>query len=278
MLSILRNPSREANIAEAALRGTRNFKYKNETGGKIGNNSKVIGNVGLVTVNGKEYIVTAYANTDGNRLENRQIITNFTNDVVKQLATAPKTVSSQVPSSPPKTITRADGKRSYTQAEMNVIKSSGLTKAQEDVVIDWIRTGVPSEKIDAMRRATLAANKKQGKIYTPPAVSETQNKVNKKGTKDKPTSKVVKKVTPTATGINVDKSKPKDYRKNDTSSVPSSATATVASVKQIVTNGKVINQIEISNPGQSIATALPKVSHLPVSQDSTYQKMDTALS
>ena len=278
MLSILRDSSEEGLIAKSALRSTRNFKYKNETGGKIGNNSKVIGNVGLVNVNGKEYIVTAYSNTDGNKLENRQIITNFTNNVVEQLATTPRTTSNSAIPSPSKKITRVDGQISYTQAEMNTIKSSGLTKAQEDVVIDWIRSGVPSAKIDAMRRATLEANKKQGRVYQPTAVSETQNKVNKKDTKNKPVSKVIKKAAATATGINVDKSKPKDYRKNDTSSVPSSATATVASVKQIVTNGKVINQIEISSPGQSIATALPKVSHLPVSQDSTYQKMDTALS
>jgi murein DD-endopeptidase MepM/ murein hydrolase activator NlpD/muramidase (phage lysozyme) len=72
-------------IAKQALRQTRNFNYSGEDGGKIGNNSKVIGNVGIVNINGKEYIVTAYANVDGNKLNNRKLITNATNAVNQSL-------------------------------------------------------------------------------------------------------------------------------------------------------------------------------------------------
>jgi muramidase (phage lysozyme)/beta-lactamase class A len=72
-------------LAADALRKTRNFKYQGEVGGKIGNNSKIIGNVGVVSINGKLYLVTAFANTNGNDLTNRKFITNATNDVVKQI-------------------------------------------------------------------------------------------------------------------------------------------------------------------------------------------------
>lgn len=79
MQAILSDNSEAGQLAEKSIRQTRNFKFSGELGGKIGNNSKVIGNVGIVVINGKEYIVTAYANVDGNILSNRGIITNTTN-------------------------------------------------------------------------------------------------------------------------------------------------------------------------------------------------------
>jgi beta-lactamase class A len=84
-------------IASQALHSTRNFNFRGEVGGKIGNNSKVIGNVGIVNINGKEYIVTAYANINGNVLNNRGIITNVTNDVVRQLSQQNKPASVAIP-------------------------------------------------------------------------------------------------------------------------------------------------------------------------------------
>ena len=79
MQAILSDNSEAGQLAEKSIRQTRNFKFSGELGGKIDNNSKVIGNVGIVVINGKEYIVTAYANVDGNILSNRGIITNTTN-------------------------------------------------------------------------------------------------------------------------------------------------------------------------------------------------------
>jgi tape measure domain-containing protein len=85
MQSLIKNQNPASQLAEQSLRQTRNFKYNNEIGGKIGNNSKVIGNVGLVNINGKEYIVTAYANINGNQLNNRKIITNATNAISQSI-------------------------------------------------------------------------------------------------------------------------------------------------------------------------------------------------
>lgn len=85
MQSLIKNQNPASQLAEQSLRQTRNFKYNNEIGGKIGNNSKVIGNVGLVNINGKEYIVTAYANINGNQLNNRTIITNATNAISQSI-------------------------------------------------------------------------------------------------------------------------------------------------------------------------------------------------
>ena len=85
MQSLIKDQNPASQLAEQSLRQTRNFKYNNEIGGKIGNNSKVIGNVGLVNINGKEYIVTAYANINGNQLNNRTIITNATNAISQSI-------------------------------------------------------------------------------------------------------------------------------------------------------------------------------------------------
>jgi LAS superfamily LD-carboxypeptidase LdcB/murein DD-endopeptidase MepM/ murein hydrolase activator NlpD/muramidase (phage lysozyme) len=85
MADLLNDGSAGGQIASSALRQTRNFSYAGEAGGKIGNNSKVIGNVGIVNINGSEYIVTAYANVDGNKLNNRKLITNATNEISKGL-------------------------------------------------------------------------------------------------------------------------------------------------------------------------------------------------
>jgi tape measure domain-containing protein len=85
MADLLNDRSAGGQIASNALRQTRNFRYSGEAGGKIGNNSKVIGNVGIVNINGSEYIVTAYANVDGNKTSNRKLITNATNEISKGL-------------------------------------------------------------------------------------------------------------------------------------------------------------------------------------------------
>ncbi|MFM6151515.1 MAG: serine hydrolase, partial [Sphaerospermopsis kisseleviana] len=89
---ILTTNSPSDKVASDALRKTRNFKYQGEVGGKIGNNSKIIGNVGIVDINGKLYIVSAFASADGNNVNNRKILTNATNDVVKQIQSIPVAV------------------------------------------------------------------------------------------------------------------------------------------------------------------------------------------
>jgi tape measure domain-containing protein len=86
MVRILKDPSAIAQTAENALRQTRNFKFQGEAGGKIGNNSKIIGNVGIVSINGKEYVVTAFAEANGNIDSNKDIIRKATNDVVGAIA------------------------------------------------------------------------------------------------------------------------------------------------------------------------------------------------
>lgn len=96
MTSILRGTGEADKLAENALRQTRNFGYSGEAGGKIGNNSKVIGNVGIVNINGSEYIVTAYANVDGNKVNNRKLITNATNEITRGLMSGVTTSSAQI--------------------------------------------------------------------------------------------------------------------------------------------------------------------------------------
>ena len=109
MQAILSDNSEAGQLAEKSIRQTRNFKFSGELGGKIGNNSKVIGNVGIVSINGKEYIVTAYANVDGNILSNRSIITNTTNIIKDTLErkgqggpefSSPPSISQELPSPP----------------------------------------------------------------------------------------------------------------------------------------------------------------------------------
>lgn len=109
MQAILSDNSEAGQLAEKSIRQTRNFKFSGELGGKIGNNSKVIGNVGIVVINGKEYIVTAYANVNGNILSNRGIITNTTNIIKDTLErkgqggpefSSPPSISQELPSPP----------------------------------------------------------------------------------------------------------------------------------------------------------------------------------
>ncbi|BBG57832.1 tape measure domain protein [uncultured phage] len=102
MQAILSDNSEAGQLAEKSIRQTRNFKFSGEVGGKIGNNSKVIGNVGIVSINGKEYIVTAYANVDGNVLSNRGIITNATNLITSSLSASPTPLSPIHISDPPR--------------------------------------------------------------------------------------------------------------------------------------------------------------------------------
>jgi tape measure domain-containing protein len=116
MQSLIKNQNPASQLAEQSLRQTRNFKYNNEIGGKIGNNSKVIGNVGLVNINGKEYIVTAYANINGNQLNNRTIITNATNAISQSIKdSTPNPSPVPMPTSvpvlqPPRVLTKEETK------------------------------------------------------------------------------------------------------------------------------------------------------------------------
>jgi murein DD-endopeptidase MepM/ murein hydrolase activator NlpD len=89
---ILTGTDAASQAASGALRQTRNFGYSNEAGGKIGNNSRVIGNVGIVTIGGRDFLVTAFANVDGNNKANRQIIKDFTNNVIGQLGSVQSNV------------------------------------------------------------------------------------------------------------------------------------------------------------------------------------------
>jgi tape measure domain-containing protein len=116
MQSLIKDQNPASQLAEQSLRQTRNFKYNNEIGGKIGNNSKVIGNVGLVNINGKEYIVTAYANINGNQLNNRTIITNATNAISQSIKdSTPNPSPVPIPTSvpvlqPPRVLTKEETK------------------------------------------------------------------------------------------------------------------------------------------------------------------------
>jgi tape measure domain-containing protein len=116
MQSLIKDQNPASQLAEQSLRQTRNFKYNNEIGGKIGNNSKVIGNVGLVNINGKEYIVTAYANINGNQLNNRTIITNATNAISQSIKdSTPNPSPVPLPTSvpvlqPPRVLTKEETK------------------------------------------------------------------------------------------------------------------------------------------------------------------------
>jgi muramidase (phage lysozyme)/beta-lactamase class A len=116
MQSLIKNQDPASQLAEQSLRQTRNFKYNNEIGGKIGNNSKVIGNVGLVNINGKEYIITAYANINGNQLNNRTIITNATNAISQSIKdSTPNPSPVPLPTSvpvlqPPRVLTKEETK------------------------------------------------------------------------------------------------------------------------------------------------------------------------
>lgn len=85
ILNLINNESEGGKISENALRQTRNFNYQGERGGKIGNNSRVIGNVGIISIDGKEYIVTEYANVNGNTSKNKKLITNSTNEIRQAL-------------------------------------------------------------------------------------------------------------------------------------------------------------------------------------------------
>jgi tape measure domain-containing protein len=96
-INLFNNESVLGKTAESALRKTRNFGFKGEAGGKIGNNSRVIGDVGLVNISGQEYVVTSYANVNGNVDKNRGIIRNATNDVSSALGSRGSSQSSATP-------------------------------------------------------------------------------------------------------------------------------------------------------------------------------------
>jgi Beta-lactamase enzyme family len=74
MRILINDPSATAIHAESIIKETKNYRYTGESGGVTGYNSSVIGNVGLMTVNNKDYIVTAYSNQDGNKPANRSVI------------------------------------------------------------------------------------------------------------------------------------------------------------------------------------------------------------
>lgn len=74
MKTIINDPSAIAVHAEGVIRQTTNYRYTGEAGGVAGSNSAVVSNVGLMTVNNKDYIVTAFSNQDGNKPSNRLAI------------------------------------------------------------------------------------------------------------------------------------------------------------------------------------------------------------
>jgi tape measure domain-containing protein len=90
------NQGGAADTARAALGQTRNFGFSGESGGKIGNNSRVTGNVGLANINGRQVIITAYKN-QGDSTRNRSQITSASNDVVSQLQGRNTSVSPNIP-------------------------------------------------------------------------------------------------------------------------------------------------------------------------------------
>lgn len=134
MSDLLNDPTTGGRISSDALRSTRNFKYSGEAGGKIGNNSRVIGNVGIVNINGKEYLVTAYANFDGNKDVNRKIITNATNEISRGLGAISGGGSSRSVSPPASMGGISQGGNKLTQAEYNRLTPLGkeLYKYQQD--------------------------------------------------------------------------------------------------------------------------------------------------
>ena len=99
------NTGGAANIARSALGETRNFGFKGESGGKIGNNSRVTGNVGLANINGRQVIITAYKN-QGDSQQSRSQITAASDKVVSQISgnipvsTTPTRISTNVGSAP----------------------------------------------------------------------------------------------------------------------------------------------------------------------------------
>lgn len=139
MVDLLNDSSAGGQIASSALRQTRNFKYQGEAGGKIGNNSKVLGNVGIVNINGQEYLVTAYANIDGNKDANRKIITNATNEITKSLGNISNQQTSNLVKSSSQMPVQSSGGISQggnklTQAEYNKLTPLGkkLYQYQQD--------------------------------------------------------------------------------------------------------------------------------------------------
>ncbi len=90
------NQGGAADTARMALGQTRNFGFRGESGGKIGNNSRVTGNVGLANINGRQVIITAYKN-QGDSTRNRSQITSASNDVVSQLQGGNTSVSPNIP-------------------------------------------------------------------------------------------------------------------------------------------------------------------------------------
>lgn len=128
MARILGSSTQLGQIAKNAIRTNRDFGFKGESGGKIGNNSKVIGNVGIVNVNGKEYLVTSYANVNGNQISNRGIIKNITNDVSKSLQQA----QSQQPTS--------SGKYSSSSSKLsgNFLQEVSALSARLGIPPEWL--------------------------------------------------------------------------------------------------------------------------------------------
>ena len=66
------------------------FNYSNAIGNKAGFTSKIIGNVGLVTINNKNYIISMYASIDGSNFNSnaKSLISKATEDIIKFIKTS----------------------------------------------------------------------------------------------------------------------------------------------------------------------------------------------
>lgn len=81
LVAIYKDSSELGKAAQRALSSSRDFSYKGSVANKIGNNSKVVGNVGLLTVGGKTYAISTYANRPGDESGKKYI-----NDVMAQIS------------------------------------------------------------------------------------------------------------------------------------------------------------------------------------------------
>ncbi|MGB3205179.1 MAG: serine hydrolase [Crinalium sp.] len=94
MSSLWKGKDQVSQISRSALRNSNNlFKYEGEVAGKIGNNSSVLGNIGVSNIDGQDYILGLYANINGNVTKNRKIIRDASQSVVDRIQASSGTVA-----------------------------------------------------------------------------------------------------------------------------------------------------------------------------------------
>jgi tape measure domain-containing protein len=96
-------------IVKQSLRQTPNkFGYKGEVGGKIGNNSKVLGNSGIVDIDGKQYAISQFYETPDSP-KARKNLANTTNKIESVISSnrisASRSQSAPTPAVSPTTVT-----------------------------------------------------------------------------------------------------------------------------------------------------------------------------